>query len=304
MLCAEGAPTVARPGDGMPAGRDGRGRVRVSQLDREHLVEVLKAAFVQGRLTKDEFDLRVGQALAARTVAELAALTADLPAGLVKARQRPVTARVRTRPVVSEVVTESACVIIAAATLGLLVGMVFAVLGPTVFRSRALVMLPSSAAQHTMTQVVIADSAPVLTGAIRRLGQAPSLQALHARVQAKSLSPAVISISAQGKTAAQAEDTANAVATSYLEYVSHAKNPAVRMQARLLQPAVRAAGSPPPQRLVIDGLLGALYGALIGATGALAFIGVWRHSLRTAGASAGQDLGGSGWGVTTERPLR
>jgi uncharacterized protein DUF1707 len=39
--------------------------VNVSHLDREHLVEVLKAAFVQGRLTKDEFDLRVGKALAA-----------------------------------------------------------------------------------------------------------------------------------------------------------------------------------------------------------------------------------------------
>jgi len=35
---------------------------------------------VQGRLTADELDERVGQALAARTYAELAALTNDLPA--------------------------------------------------------------------------------------------------------------------------------------------------------------------------------------------------------------------------------
>ena len=41
---------------------------------------VLKAAFVQDRLTKDEFDDRVGQALASRTYADLTALTADLPA--------------------------------------------------------------------------------------------------------------------------------------------------------------------------------------------------------------------------------
>jgi len=35
---------------------------------------------VHGRLTRDELDARTGQALAARTYADLAALTADLPA--------------------------------------------------------------------------------------------------------------------------------------------------------------------------------------------------------------------------------
>jgi hypothetical protein len=41
---------------------------------------VLKAAYAQGRLTKDELEARAGQAFASRTYAELAALTADLPA--------------------------------------------------------------------------------------------------------------------------------------------------------------------------------------------------------------------------------
>jgi Domain of unknown function (DUF1707) len=58
----------------------GRGRLRASHADREQVVDVLKAAFVQDRLTKDEFDDRVGQALASRTYADLTALTADLPA--------------------------------------------------------------------------------------------------------------------------------------------------------------------------------------------------------------------------------
>ena len=53
------------------------------------MIGTLKAAFVQGRLVKDEFDLRVGQALAPRTYAELAALTADLPAGLHVGLSRP-----------------------------------------------------------------------------------------------------------------------------------------------------------------------------------------------------------------------
>jgi hypothetical protein len=47
--------------------------------DREQAISALKAAFVQGRLTSDEFDARVGQALASRTRAELAAITADIP---------------------------------------------------------------------------------------------------------------------------------------------------------------------------------------------------------------------------------
>jgi len=62
------------------------GRLRASHADREHVIGVLKAAFVQGRLVKDEFGLRVGQALAARTYADLAAVTADLPDGLGAAK--------------------------------------------------------------------------------------------------------------------------------------------------------------------------------------------------------------------------
>jgi hypothetical protein len=55
-------------------------RLRASHVDREQAISALKAAFVHGRLAKDEFDARVGQALASRTRAELAAITADIPA--------------------------------------------------------------------------------------------------------------------------------------------------------------------------------------------------------------------------------
>ena len=67
---------------------------------------MLKAAFVQGRLARDEFDLRVGQALASQTYADLAALTADIPAGLTGA-QPPEPAR---EPANKEAVTAVACV--------------------------------------------------------------------------------------------------------------------------------------------------------------------------------------------------
>ncbi len=55
--------------------------MRVSRADRERTVDVLKAAFVHERLTEDELDDRVGRALRARTYADLATLTADIPAG-------------------------------------------------------------------------------------------------------------------------------------------------------------------------------------------------------------------------------
>ena len=72
------------PGDELEAAA--RARLRASYADREQVIGVLKAAFVQGRLAKDEFDLRVGQTLAARTYGDLAAVTADLPAGLGAAK--------------------------------------------------------------------------------------------------------------------------------------------------------------------------------------------------------------------------
>ena len=49
--------------------------------DRERAVDVLKAAFGEGRITKEEFDCRVNQVAQARTYADLGVVTADLPAG-------------------------------------------------------------------------------------------------------------------------------------------------------------------------------------------------------------------------------
>ena len=94
-VCVGGeVPVVTDPGDQLAADVAGRGRMRASHSDREHAIEVLKAAFVQERLTKDELDTRVGQAFASRTYAELAAVTADLPARPIAARPpRPARAQ-------------------------------------------------------------------------------------------------------------------------------------------------------------------------------------------------------------------
>lgn len=56
------------------------GRLRASDGDREAVVERLSRAHAEGRLDLAEFDERTRCAYAARTYAELAALTIDLPA--------------------------------------------------------------------------------------------------------------------------------------------------------------------------------------------------------------------------------
>jgi Domain of unknown function (DUF1707) len=80
---------MAGPGDEMAAaGGRGGGDLRVSHADRERVIGILKIAFVQGRLSEDELDARAGQAYASRTYAELAEVTADIPADLTGARSR------------------------------------------------------------------------------------------------------------------------------------------------------------------------------------------------------------------------
>ena len=58
----------------------GHGRLRASDADREQVIETLKAAFVQGWLTRDQLGARAGQALRSRTYADLAAATDGIPA--------------------------------------------------------------------------------------------------------------------------------------------------------------------------------------------------------------------------------
>jgi hypothetical protein len=60
---------------------DQYGNARASDADRERAVDVIKAAFAEGRLTREEHSARVERTYFARTYSELAALSADLPAG-------------------------------------------------------------------------------------------------------------------------------------------------------------------------------------------------------------------------------
>jgi len=156
-----------------------------------------------------------------------------------------------------------------AAALGLIAGAVFTAFNPPMLVSEALVVLPSST--HNMaTQVVIASSDPVLAGALRNINPAISPGALQGDVKARGLTSSILSITAQGRTAAEAEETANAVAGSFIAHVSSASSPVGQEQARVLELATSATGTPLPIDLLVTGGLGALIGALIGAIAALA----------------------------------
>jgi len=64
-------PAAARPAPPPPQ--------RASDADRDIAADVLCAAVADGRLTLDELDDRLGAALSARTITEIATLIADLP---------------------------------------------------------------------------------------------------------------------------------------------------------------------------------------------------------------------------------
>jgi hypothetical protein len=103
----------AGAGDEMTAAMAGRGHLRASHADREHVVDVLKSAFVQGLLAKDEFDTRVGQTFASQTYTELAALTADIPAGLADVQPPRSSAAPQAASPANKVVNSCACATLA-----------------------------------------------------------------------------------------------------------------------------------------------------------------------------------------------
>ena len=108
---------VTGPGGKKAAVAVGHGHLRASHADREQVVETLKAAFVQGRLTKDELDARAGLAFGARTYADLAVLTADLPAGPVPPRR---AARAHAQRSRSNAARAGMCVVIVVAVSAVL----------------------------------------------------------------------------------------------------------------------------------------------------------------------------------------
>jgi capsular polysaccharide biosynthesis protein len=170
---------------------------------------------------------------------------------------------------------------------GLLLGAAYSVLDPPVLTSTTLVALPQAIAaavapaaagsddtttgpdSYMATQVVIAASDPVLSPALPHVSPAMSLLELRRKIRVTSPTIGILSISAKGRTAAQAETTANAVASSYVAYVGSASSLVGSVTAHVLNVATTATGTSRVLYLVIFALLGMVGGALIGVIAAL-----------------------------------
>lgn len=69
-------------GYGYAAAGGERGMMRAADVDRDRVAGVLNTAYVEGRLSKDEYDTRLQDALSARTYGDLDRVVADLPVSL------------------------------------------------------------------------------------------------------------------------------------------------------------------------------------------------------------------------------
>jgi hypothetical protein len=97
-------------------------RLRVSDADRERAADVLRGAFVEGRLTQDELDTRLGQAYEARTYADLVLPTADLPGAQrpwAGALAQPAPMQVRPQPTNGMAVASLVCGLMQVFSLGI-----------------------------------------------------------------------------------------------------------------------------------------------------------------------------------------
>jgi len=140
---------MVEPGDERAPRAGSHGHLRVSDSDRAHVIDNLKAAYVDGLVTKDEFDARASQAFASRTRAELTLVTADLPAG----QQPPWLARARGHALAGANVRPSDRAIMATAVFAGLALVIAVSAGP--FASPAAVLLLLAGAGSALVSLVL-----------------------------------------------------------------------------------------------------------------------------------------------------
>ena len=77
---------------GSPAVGGERESLRAADADRDRVAGILSTAYVEGRLSRDEYDARLEGALSARTYGALERVIADLPAAQPAAARATVVA--------------------------------------------------------------------------------------------------------------------------------------------------------------------------------------------------------------------
>jgi capsular polysaccharide biosynthesis protein len=171
-------------------------------------------------------------------------------------------------------------IVAAAAAIGVAGGLGYAVLNPPKLTSTANVLLaaptPVSPQNSPAAQVFVAGSQPVLAQARLHIQPSMSVRDLQHAVNVKSQADSILSVSAQGRTATQASTIANAVANSYVAFISSpayrssSSNPNNPLRATLFEPATGATGRPLSVFMIFTGVIGVLLGLLIGVLSALA----------------------------------
>jgi capsular polysaccharide biosynthesis protein len=153
--------------------------------------------------------------------------------------------------------------------IGILLGVGYALVTPPKLSSQAIVVLPKPI-PNIQTQVLIAGSDPVLTGALASLGSNDSLQSLKKSISVAEDTPNAISFIAKANTAAEAENEANSVAASYISYTTSDRSPVAVNQANILVNGTTATGKSKLDNILIDGGIGLLAGLVIGLIAAAA----------------------------------
>ncbi len=150
------------------------------------------------------------------------------------------------------------------AVVGLLTGLVFSALHPTAYTARATVAF--SAPSCLVPGAICggpAFSAPVEI-------KAGWLNVYPRAVAVDQKAPDVVTVTASGDSAAQAEAAAEAADSSYVAYALSLSYQGEQASAQVLSPPTVSGGTVPPQRLLGGALLGALAAALLGIIAALA----------------------------------
>lgn len=171
-------------------------------------------------------------------------------------------------------------VVAALFAVGMLGGVVASVLLPAMPEGKALVVLPppvvsnddseGGPTQDIDTQVLIANSGPVLQSSGQNVEPALDVKTMKERVKVVAVTQDILEIRAKGTSPEQATTLANAVADTYVFYVtdSNAQLPGdlgKKIGARVLERATTTSGGDPYIHLAIFGVLGALGGGLIGS---------------------------------------
>jgi hypothetical protein len=145
--------------------------------------------------------------------------------------------------------------------VGIAGGVGYAFLRPPLQMSRELVIVAN--AKAIKAQAIIASSTPVLNRANKILDQPVTVGTLERQVQVNSLTTGVIVITAEAKTAEDAQELANAVALAYKAYLRIPGGAGGKAQAHPLGPSPPT-GTSLRTGAIERGGLGALVGALLG----------------------------------------